>query len=220
MPWGLEPLPPILALARGAMRVLTAVVQIATLAMFHPGQDLALGRAVALQLIRDEHPWHVLQAPEELAKKLLRRVLIAPALHQNVEHVIVLIHGAPQVMALTIDRPKHLIQVPFVTWLGASTLQLIGVVLPKLQTPLADGFMGDVDAALKQEFLHVAVTQREAIIEPDSMADDLAGKAVIFVALGVSGWRHGWLPIGVCAWFVRGHHRSDYVMGQAARSTT
>ena len=51
MPWGLEPLPPILALARGAMRVLTAVVQIATLAVFDPGQDLALRRAVALELI-------------------------------------------------------------------------------------------------------------------------------------------------------------------------
>ena len=32
-----------------------------------------------------------------------------------------------------------------VPWLGASTLPLIGVVLPTLQTPLADGFMGDVD---------------------------------------------------------------------------
>ena len=43
-----------------------------------------------------------------------------------------------------------------------------------------------------------------AIIEPDAMADDFAGKAVIFVALGVSGWRHVWLPIGVCEWFLRG----------------
>jgi hypothetical protein len=27
------------------------------------------------------------------------------------------------------------------------------------------------------------------------MTDDCAGKAVIFVALGVSGWRHAWIPI-------------------------
>src|SRR5262249_49864939 len=44
-----------------------------------------------------------------------------------------------------------------------------------------------------------AVAQREAIVEPDPMADDLAGKAVMFVACGISGWRHvgclssGWL---------------------------
>ena len=74
-------------------------------------------------------------------------------------------------------------------------LQPIRVVLPKLQTPLADGFMGDVDTALEQDLLHIAITQGEAVVEPDAMADDFAGKAVIFVALGVSGWRHVWLPI-------------------------
>jgi hypothetical protein len=79
---------------------------------------------------------------------------------------------------------------PFISRARPASLQLIGVILPKLETPLADGLMGHVDAALAQEFLHVAVAQREAIIEPDAMADDLSGKAVVFVAFGVSGWRH------------------------------
>ena len=87
---------------------------------------------------------------------------------------------------------------PLVTWLGASTLQLIRVVLPKLQTPLADGFMSDVDTAFKEQLLHIAVAQREAILEPDAMADNLTGEAVVFVACGISGWRHIWLPIGIC----------------------
>src|SRR5215510_2314944 len=115
-------------------------------------------------------------------------------------------------MACTIDGEKHLIQVPLVPGLGASMLQLIGVVLPKLQTPLTDGFMGHVDTALEQELLHVAITQREAIGEPDPMTDNLAGKAVIFIALGVSGWRHvgclssdwlgprGGMAVGIMSW--------------------
>jgi hypothetical protein len=37
-------------------------------------------------------------------------------------------------MALAIDGQEDFIKVPLVPWLGASTLQLIGVVLPKLQT--------------------------------------------------------------------------------------
>jgi site-specific DNA recombinase len=85
---------------------------------------------------------------------------------------------------------KDYFQMPFVAWLGASTFQLIRIVLPKFQTPLADGFMRDVDAALEQDLFHVTVAQREAIIEPDAMADDLAGEAVVLVACGVSGWRH------------------------------
>src|SRR5262249_7745627 len=109
---------------------------------------------------------------------------------QNVEDVVVLIDGAPQVMAFTIDGEKHLIQMPLVPWLGASTLQLIRVVLPKLQTPLADSLVRHVDAALEQEFLHVAITQREALVGPGAMADDVGGEAVILVAFGVRGWRH------------------------------
>jgi len=85
---------------------------------------------------------------------------------------------------------KDYFEMPLVTWLGASVLQLIRVVLPKLQTPLADGLMGHVDATLEQELLYVTVAQREAIREPDAMADDLAGEAMVLVAFGVSGWRH------------------------------
>src|SRR5262245_24339616 len=77
MPCGLEPLHPILALASGPMRILTAVVEITTLAVFHLGPDLSLRCPVALQLLRDEHPWHVLEPFEQLAEKLLRRLLVA-----------------------------------------------------------------------------------------------------------------------------------------------
>ena len=74
--------------------------------------------------------------------------------------MVVLVDSAPEVMALAMDGQKDLVQMPLVTWLGASVLQLIGVLLPKLQTPLADGLMGHVDTALEEELLHVAVTQR------------------------------------------------------------
>jgi hypothetical protein len=50
--------------------------------------------------------------------------------------------------------------------------------------------MGYGDATLEQQFFHITVAQGEAIIEPDAMADDLAGEAVVLVAFGVSGWRH------------------------------
>src|SRR5262249_1885335 len=83
----LNTLHPILTWTSGPMGILTLVVQIATLAVFDPGQDLPFGRAVALQLIGDDHAWHVLQSLEQLARELLRCVLIAPALDQNVEDV-------------------------------------------------------------------------------------------------------------------------------------
>src|SRR5215471_9994548 len=109
MPRCFEPLHAIFALACGAMGVLTPVVEVTTLPVFHPGQALPFRRAVALQLIRNEHPWHVLEPLEQLTKELLRRRLVAATLHQDVEHVIVLIHGAPQVMTLPVHRQKDLV---------------------------------------------------------------------------------------------------------------
>src|SRR5262249_8857857 len=117
--------------------------------------------------------------------KHLRRLLIPPALHEDIQHVIVLVDSAPEVMALPVDGQEHLVEVPFVAWLGAATLQPIRIILPKLQTPLADGLVGHVDAALEQEFLYITVAQREAIVEPDPVTDDFTGKAVVLIAVGV-----------------------------------
>src|SRR5215470_7864716 len=104
----------IFALACGAMGVLTPVVEVTTLPVFHPRQDLPFRRAVALQLIRNDHPWHILESLEQLPKELLRRLLVAPALHQDIQYFVVLIDSAPQVMALPINRQENFIQMPFV----------------------------------------------------------------------------------------------------------
>src|SRR5262245_2107668 len=109
MPGRFEALHAIFALPCGPMGVLTPVIEVATLAMLHPGQDLALRRAVALELIGNDHPWHVLQPLEQLAKELLRGLLIAPALHEDIKHVIILVDSAPEVMALPVDGQKDLI---------------------------------------------------------------------------------------------------------------
>jgi hypothetical protein len=50
--------------------------------------------------------------------------------------------------------------------------------------------VGDVDAPFQEELLHVAVAQREAIIEPDTVTDDFAREAVVFVSVDVSGRSH------------------------------
>jgi hypothetical protein len=94
------------------MGILTPLIERATLALFDPRQYLPLGRAVALELIRDAPPWHVLQALEQLAKELRGRLLIALALDQDIEDVVVLIHGPPQVMPLTMDCQEDLVQRP------------------------------------------------------------------------------------------------------------
>jgi hypothetical protein len=56
---GFEPLHATLALTRRSMGVLTPVVELAALAMFHFGENLALGGTVAFELIRDDDAGHI-----------------------------------------------------------------------------------------------------------------------------------------------------------------
>src|SRR5262245_54217972 len=103
MPGRFEPLHVVLALARRSMRILAAVVEIATLPVCHTGQYLTLRRTVAFELIRNDHPRHIGEAFEQLAKEFLCILLVAPTLDENVQDVVVLIHRTPQVMTLPMN---------------------------------------------------------------------------------------------------------------------
>jgi hypothetical protein len=72
----------------------------------------------------------------------------------------------------------------------------MGGVLPTCPTPLADGLVRHLDAALTQERLHVAGASRAARGQPDAMTDDVAGQAVVLGACSVSGRSH----VGCLSW--------------------
>jgi hypothetical protein len=75
--------------------VFGAIVEIAVLPMSHAGQHLAFSRPIAGQFIGNNDAGHVGERFEELPKEFLRSRLVPPALHQDVEHVPVLVDGAP-----------------------------------------------------------------------------------------------------------------------------
>jgi len=55
----------------------------------------------------------------------------------------------------------------------------------ELDVPLAQGFVAHLDAALLEEFLDVTLTQRETVMEPESILDD-AERGTVAVRLTVS----------------------------------
>jgi hypothetical protein len=144
------------------------------------------------------------EAQQTIAQCLISKVVVTG---EEVDiHFILPFESTPQVAQRPPREPEgtpgHFyrlrlahFQMPFIARARPASLQLIGIILPKLQTPLTDGFMGHRDTTLVQEFLHVTIAQGEAIVEPDPMADDLARKAVVLVARGVGRRSHAWLPI-------------------------
>ena len=60
--------------------------------MFHPWENLALGGPVTLAFIGDDHARHIGQPFKELTEEFLRRLLVTVTLHQDIQHVPVLIN--------------------------------------------------------------------------------------------------------------------------------
>ena len=120
--------------------------------MFHVRQDLAFGCPITLQLISDDDARDVLQPFEQLAEKSLRRFFVSSALHQDIQHVAILIHGSPEGMLLASNRENHLIHMPFVAATRTATTQFIRVGLPEFEAPLPNRFRGHDNPALCQKF--------------------------------------------------------------------
>src|ERR1700761_4709932 len=101
MLWRSETLHLPLSSSRRRMRNFSAVVEVSALAMLDTRQDLPLGGGIAPQLIGDDHPRDVLPATQQFAEKTLGSFGVAPALHEDIEHGAVLIHGTPEIMLFT-----------------------------------------------------------------------------------------------------------------------
>jgi len=102
----------------------------------------------------------------------------------NIQDVAILIDGPPEVVPCPIDGEEDFIEMPLVTGSGTPAPEVIGILLPKLAAPLADGFVGHHNPTCKEQLFDVAVTQAEAEVQPDTMADNLRREAVVLVAVG------------------------------------
>ncbi len=83
-------------------------------------------------------------------------VRIAPGLNQDIEHNAILIDRSPEIVLHALDPNKHLVHVPLVprSWPGAA--QATGESRAEFFAPASHGFVGDNDAALSQDQLHIA----------------------------------------------------------------
>jgi hypothetical protein len=81
----------------------------------------------------DDDGWRdILQSPQQLAKKLLGGLSIAAWLYQDIEHLAVLIDGAPQILQLAIDRQVDFIKMPAIPRARRAGPQPLGVGPAKL----------------------------------------------------------------------------------------
>jgi hypothetical protein len=92
-----------------------------------------------------------------------------------------LVHRAPQVTDLAGNFEENFIEVPLIAGLRVPGSQLLGIDLPELAAPLADGFVCHVYAAGGKALFDIAIRERKAEIEPDDVRDNLAGTVEAFI---------------------------------------
>ena len=106
--------------SRRLVRILGPVVEALVPAVLDPGHQLPLRRAIARQLVGDHDARRPALPLQQLAQQALGGPLVAPALHQHVEHDAVLVDRPPQPVLLAGDFDHDLIEVPLVAGAGAA----------------------------------------------------------------------------------------------------
>ena len=118
-----------------------------------------------------------------------------PRLDEEVDQVTVLVHRAPEILAVTVDRDKDFVQEPCIPESTLSALQPPGVVGAELPAPLPNGFVRHDDAAFGQQILNIPEAHAVSVVQPDGVADDFRREAMPKVA-GSSRVHLGIVPRG------------------------
>jgi hypothetical protein len=147
--------------------------------MSYPRQHRTCGGGVARELIRNDHPGPAWQPFEPRFEACLDRPLVATTLHQDVEDVIVLFHGPPQVMASAMEGQHDIAELRIVSQPGSTTSPLMGVGWAEYATPLTDRFVGHHHLTCASPLFDLAAAQAQATREPDGMTDDLGWTSVM-----------------------------------------
>ena len=127
------------SLSRGLMRDFGTIVRVLGCVMGDRGHDLPMCNTVAPQLVGHETRRFLSLPLQEFPKESPRRTPVPAGLDEEVDQVPVLVHGAPEILALTVDRDEDLVQKPRIAEATLSSLQPPGVVGAKLPAPLPNG---------------------------------------------------------------------------------
>ena len=161
---------------------LGAIVLVLGGAVSHRGHGPAVGGSVAAQLVGNEPDRHPAVPLQLSPKEPCGRLAIPARLHEDIEDVTVLVHCAPEILAPALNGDEQLVEMPCVAQRASATSQAAGIVGPEGLAPLADLFVGDCNAPLDEQILHIVETEPEAAAEPHRVADDLRREAVATIA--------------------------------------
>ena len=140
------------------------------------------GGLIARQLVGDQAAREGALCFQELAEESDRSSSIPSRLHEDVDHIPILVNRPPQVLRPALHPHEQLIEIPRISLAPPPPPQPSRILQPERQAPLADRLVRDVDAALGEEVLDVPKTEAEPMVQPHRVTDDFRRESVSSVA--------------------------------------
>lgn len=162
------------------MRDLCSIVQATTSALSTDQADVRERGAIGSEPIGDDGG-RCRSLLQESPHVFQDRLPISLRLNEHVEHLAFIFDCAPEIVGPTANLKEDLVKMLSAGMLVPTSSDALGVDTAELEDPSSECFVGDVDAALRQEVLDVARTQLESEIEPDCVLDNLEWKAMALV---------------------------------------
>ena len=113
------------------MRDFRPIVRVLGRVVHHRGHHGAVSRRVTVEFVSDHAPRRTALPFQELPKEARRGSVIAAGLHQDIEHLTVLVDRPPQILAIALDGYEELVQRPGVAQWSASAAETLRVRPPK-----------------------------------------------------------------------------------------
>jgi hypothetical protein len=117
-----------LSLAVRLMRDFGAIVGVASSVMINGRQEGSKRSSIAFEFVGDDSKRLFPLAAHQSLKEPLGGALIPAWLNQDVDHVTVLIHGAPEILVLAVDSHEDFVQVPDIAEAALAALELSSIV--------------------------------------------------------------------------------------------
>ena len=153
-------------LPRRLVRDLGSIVSVLAGVVDDGRHDLAVSGTVASQLVGDQPPGRATLSLQQPAEESFSGFSITARLDKDIEHITILIHRAPKVVAFALYLCEDFVQVPRVTETTLPTLQSTSIFRPELDTPKSDRFVRDPDAALSEQIFDISKAHAESLSRP------------------------------------------------------
>jgi hypothetical protein len=111
---------------------------------------------------------------DQPTQKPLNGLGVLLLLYKYVEHLAICVNGAPEPVFCAIDWDHNLVEMPLFRGTGPIATNTVGEMRAETIHPNPDGFPAYNHATLGKQILDICRAQREPMLSPDRVGDDLA----------------------------------------------